>query len=111
MNRRFDWTRRRSDLLIKLLCALSGIIREWNTFISSDGDVGYLSDLDEIPTSSRAFHQSGHAGKSLRSINQAFGRLEEDRQRLIALKEWFSNDFTTVRCRFTFLVLSGDASH
>jgi Mg2+ and Co2+ transporter CorA len=105
MNRRFDWTRRRRDLLIKLLFVLSGTIREWNLFISSDGDVGYLSDLDEIPTSSPAFHQSSHAGQSLRSIKQAFGRLEEDRQRLLALKEWFSSDFTTLKL---FLSLEGN---
>ncbi len=100
MNRRFDWTRRRRDLLIKLLFALSGTIREWDTFISSDGDVGYLSDLVESPTNSQSFHNfghAGHAGQSLRSIKQAFGRLEEGKQRLIALIEWFSSDFTTVR--------------
>jgi hypothetical protein len=112
MNTSFDWTRRRRDLLNKLIIVLSGTVREWNTFISSDGDVGYFSDLDEWPTNSRELHQPGHAGQSLRSIKQSFGRLEEDLQRLISLKESLSSDFTTVRSRIALHPLcSGGTPH
>jgi hypothetical protein len=102
MNTSFDWTSQRMELVDKLLVVLSGTIREWNTFISSDGDVGYFSDLDEYPRSSPEFCQSGHAGQSLRSIKQAFGRLENDLERLISLKESLTRDFTKVGCLITF---------
>lgn len=100
----FDWTRQRRDLLTKLIGVLSGLIQEWNTFISLDGDVGYLSDLDESPDSP-GFRRPDHAGQSLRSIKYAFGRLENDRQTLELLKEALSSDLSTVRGEKTSLVL------
>ncbi len=110
MNTSFDWTRRRRDLLNKLLVVLSGTLREWETFISSDGDVGYFSDLDKFATHSPEFHQSGHAVQSLRTIKQAFERLENARQRLSYLKESFSSDLSTVRCVNAFPFVSGGMS-
>lgn len=80
------------DLVTKLHCVLSGTIREWNVFISREGDVAYFSDLDEFPSPCRP----GHAD-SLRSIKQTFGELENDRQKLISLKESLDRDFSVVR--------------
>jgi hypothetical protein len=93
MNTAFHWTRQRMDLVTKLHCVLSGTIREWNAFISREGDVAYFSDLDESPSPSRF----GPASQSLRSIKQTFGELENDRQKLISLKESLDKDFSVVR--------------
>lgn len=96
MNKSFHWTNQRMHLVTKLLGVLSGILQEWNTFISSGGDIGYLSDLATIPTNSPEFRHPDHAGQSLRSIKQQFEKLEYDRQKLVSLKESFSSDFSTV---------------
>jgi hypothetical protein len=95
------------ELLTKLLGVLSGTIQEWNTFISMDGDVAYFSEistLDDFESNSLEIHHSDRAGQSLRSIKEAFDRLENDRQRLILLSESLYSDFSTViiafSCRF-----------
>jgi hypothetical protein len=80
------------DLVTKLLCVLSGTIHEWNNFILPDGAVGYFADLDEFPSNTR--HSA--PGRSLRSIKQTFGELENDRQKLISLKESLARDFSMV---------------
>jgi hypothetical protein len=97
MKASFDCTHQRIMLLNKLLCVLSGIICEWNSFISPNGDVSYFSDLDKSPSNSLEFPQPDHAGQSLRSIKKTFDKLEKERQRLIFLKEELSKDFETVR--------------
>jgi hypothetical protein len=94
MNASFQWTRRRMDLVTKLLGVLSGIIHEWDIFLSPDGDWGYFRDLDRLPSNSPEFRA---AGQSLRSIKRAFMRLENNRQGLLSLKESLSSDFSTVR--------------
>jgi hypothetical protein len=90
MSNSFHWTRRRMDLLTKLVCVLSGTLCEWNTFISSNGDIGYFSDLDELPSGAPKWD---YTSRWLRNIKQAFEKLENDRQRLITLKESLSSDF------------------
>jgi hypothetical protein len=97
MKASFNWTLLRMDLLTKLLCVLSGTIDEWDTFISSHGDVGYFSDLDEFASNSPEFRRPDHAGQSLRSIKEAFERLKNHRRALVSLRESLSRDFSTVR--------------
>jgi len=81
------------DRVTNLLCVLSATIREWNSFVSTDGDIGYFSGLDEACSSSR----HSEPAQSLRSIKQTFKKLENDRQKLISLKESLSRDFSVVR--------------
>lgn len=97
MKTSFNWTLLRMDLLTELLGVLSGTVDEWNTFISSHGNVGYFSDLDEFASNSPKFRHPDHAGQSLRSIKEAFERLENHQQSLISLTESLSRDFMTVR--------------
>jgi hypothetical protein len=101
MNASFQWTRGRLNLVTELLVVLLGIIHEWDTFLSPDGDWGYFSDLDRFPSHSREFHV---AGQSLRSINRAFKRLENNRQRLLSMKETLSDDLSTV-CELWLLII------
>lgn len=103
MNIAFHWTRGRMDLITKLLGVLSGTLHEWNTFNSPGGDVDYLSDIGEVPNNLPQLHHLDRAGQSLRTIKKAFGKLENDRQRLISLKESLSSDFSTVRHTFHLL--------
>jgi hypothetical protein len=97
MRKAFHWTRSRMTLLTELLCLLSATIREWNTFLSPDGDVDYFSDLDEFPSNSRESRNSEAAGQSLRSIKQTFQELENFRHKLLSLEKSLSSDFSTVR--------------
>jgi len=82
------------DLLTKFIDALSGTISQWDVFISCDGDVGYLRDLDKITS---APPESHHAIQSLRSINETFKRLEDILKRLLSLERSLDRDFFTVR--------------
>jgi hypothetical protein len=87
-------------LVAELLDVLFGIIHEWDTFLSPDGDWGYFSDLDRFPSNSPEFRV---AGQSLRSIKRAFSRLENNRQKLLSLKETLSSDLSTVRGTLAFV--------
>ncbi|KAE9366797.1 hypothetical protein N431DRAFT_417671 [Stipitochalara longipes BDJ] len=107
MSTAFHWTRQRMDLVTKLLCMLSGTIHEWHAFISPDGDVGYFSDLDVFPSNSQEFRRYEHAGQSLRSIKQTFGKLEKDQQKLVSLKESLARDFSMLKI---LLSLEGNAA-
>jgi hypothetical protein len=82
------------DLLTKLIHVLSGTISQWDEFISSDGDIGYLRDLDKITSASSESH---HAIQSLRAINETFKRLEDSLKRLLSLEASLDRDFSTVR--------------
>jgi hypothetical protein len=97
----FHWTRQRIDLLAKLLRVLSGTIREWNTFISLDGGLGYFSDLEKPPSNSLEIPHPDHAGQSLRSIKQTFDKLENKKQRLISFQEKLSSGLEMVRWSIT----------
>jgi hypothetical protein len=100
MSASFHWTRQRMALLTKLLGVLSGTIHEWNTFISWDGDIAYFSEistLDDFASNSMELRHPDRAGQSLRNIKQAFDRLENNRQRLVSLKQTLSSDFSAVR--------------
>jgi hypothetical protein len=108
MNASFRWTRRRRDLVTELLGVLFGIIHEWETFLSPDGDWGYFSDLDRFPSNSPEFRA---AGQVLRSIKRAFKRLEYDRQKLLSLKETLSDDLSTASSTMTLPDISPLVSH
>jgi hypothetical protein len=99
MQRAFDWTFQRMDLLSELVDVLSGTIDEWNTFISPNGDVGYFSDLVDFPrsTNSREFRELGCPSSSLRNIKETFEKLKTHRQRLESLTESLSRNFEPVR--------------
>jgi hypothetical protein len=99
MQRAFDWTFQRMDLLGELIDVLSGTIAEWNTFISPNGDIGYFRDLDELPrsTNSREFREVSCFGSSIRNIKQTFDKLKTHRQRLESLTESLSRNFEAVR--------------
>jgi hypothetical protein len=94
------------DLLTKLIDVLSGTIGQWDVFISCDGDIGYLRDLDKITSASS---ESPHAIRSLRTINETFKRLEDNLKRLLSLEGSLDRDFSTVRKNLLFpsLFLSG----
>jgi hypothetical protein len=93
LNASFHWTLQRMDLLTKLTDVLSDTIRQWDIFISCDGD-GYLRDLDETTS---APPESHHAIQSLRTINETFKRLEGNLTRLLSLERSLDRDFSTVR--------------
>ena len=99
MQRAFDWTLQRMDLLSELIDVLSGTMDEWNTFISLNGDIGYFSDLDEFPSSanSHEIRELGCPGSSLRNIKQSFEKLKTYRQRLESLTQSLSRNFEAVR--------------
>jgi len=94
MDASFQWTCRRLDLVKELLGVLLGTIHEWDTFLSSKGDWGYFSDLDQSPSKSIEFQA---AGQSLRSIERTFRRLKRNRQKLLLLKETLQSDLSTVK--------------
>jgi hypothetical protein len=97
MQKGFDWTAQRMDLLNELLHVLSGLVDEWDTFISPNGDIGYFSDLDEFPSNSQESRELGCPSSSLRNIKQTFEKLEMYRQRLESLKYSLIKDFEVVR--------------
>jgi hypothetical protein len=99
MQSAFNWTVQRINLLSELVDALSGTIGEWNTFISPNGDVGYLSDLDDFPRSSNSneIRESGCPRSSLHHIKQTFEKLRTHRQTLESLTESLGRDFEAVR--------------
>jgi len=97
MQKGFDWTAQRPDLLNEFLHVLSGLVYEWDTFISSNGDIGYFSDLDELPSNSHESRELGCPSSSLRNIKQTFEKLEMHHRRLQSLKESLIKDFEVVR--------------
>ncbi|KAE9365474.1 hypothetical protein N431DRAFT_563398 [Stipitochalara longipes BDJ] len=99
MQKGFDWTAQRLDLLNELLHVLSGLVDEWDTFISPNGDIGYFSDLDEFPSNSNESRELGCPGSSLRNIKQTFEKLEMRRRRLQSLKESLIKDFGVLKLR------------
>ena len=94
LNESFQWTLQRMELLAKLIDVLSGTIGQWDVFISCDGDVGYLRDLDETTS---APPESHHGIQSLRSINETFKKVEDNLNRLLSLERSLDRDFSTVR--------------
>jgi hypothetical protein len=97
MQKDFDWTAQRMRLLNELLHVLSGLVDEWYTFISPNGDIGYFSDLDEFPRNSQESRELGCPSSSLRNIKQTFEKLEMYRQRLESLEYSLIKDFEAVR--------------
>jgi hypothetical protein len=97
MQEGFDWTAQRMDLLNELLPILSGLVDEWDSFISPNGDIEYFSDLDEPPGNSQKPRELGCPSSSLRNIKQTFEKLEMYRQRLESLKYSLIKDFEVVR--------------
>jgi hypothetical protein len=90
------------QLLDKFSNVLSGILKQWNAFVSPDGgDIDYFSDLQH-PFSSRSpeSQDNCHAGRSLRAIKKTFGNLQDLLQKLELLRGYLSRDFKTVSGSF-----------
>jgi hypothetical protein len=85
------------ELLSELHGVLSETYEEWNTFISPDADVGYFSDLDELPSNSPEFRHAAHVGRSLRNIKETFERLRNHRQKLVSLTDSLTKFSLAVR--------------
>jgi hypothetical protein len=85
-------------LLGKFIHVLSGIIKQWNAFVSPDGgEIDYFSDLQHPISSESAESQDNcHAGRSLRAIKKTFGNLQDLLQKLELLRDDLSRDFETV---------------
>jgi hypothetical protein len=78
----YDWTQKTRELLNQLLNVLSGIIKAWETFNSSDGDIVYFSESDYSKAASQR-----HAHRSLRAIKETFEELEGLQQKLVLLRD------------------------
>ena len=93
------------QLLGKLLNVLSGLLQQWNAFVSPNGgDIEYLSDLQStLPNKSSEFRDNnGHAGRSLRAIQKTFGSLQYHLQKLELLRDDLSRDYKTVSVKFSW---------
>ena len=108
MQKSFDWTTQRLDLINELLHVLSRLVNEWDTFISPNGDIGYFSDLDEFPRNSHESRELGCPSSSLRNIKQTFEKLEMHCQRLQSLKESLVREFGVVRPLIRLFILSAN---
>jgi len=78
----YDWTQKTRERLNQLLNVLSGIIKAWETFNSSDGDVVYFSESHYSKAASQH-----HAHRSLRVIKETFEELEGLQQKLVLLRD------------------------
>ena len=105
IKRSFNWNIDRMQLLGKLLNVLSGVLQQWNAFVSPNGgDIEYLSDLQgTLSSKSSEFRDNnGHAGRSIRAIQKTFRSLEHHRQKLEFLKDDLSTDYKTVSVNFSW---------
>lgn len=82
----------------KFINVLSGILKQWNAFVSLDGgDIDYFSDLQHpFPRESHESRDNCHAGRSLRAIKKTFGNLQDLLQTLELLRDDLRRDFQTV---------------
>lgn len=85
-------------MLGKFISVLSGILKQWNAFVSPDGgDIDYFSDLQHpVPSKSPESEDNCHAGRSLRAINKTFGNLQDLLQKLELLRDDLNGDFEGV---------------
>ena len=83
----FDWTRKTKEFLTRLQEPLSGTIKFWERFNSSNGDIGYFSDIkssDDL---------QNRINLSLRAINEIVETLEE-LQRTLDILIGFCDDYS-----------------
>jgi hypothetical protein len=102
IKRSFNWAIARMQLLGMLINVLSGLLQQWNAFVSPNGgDIEYLSDLQHLfQNESSESQDNGHAGRSLRAIKKTFGNLQDQLQRLELLRDELSTDNRTVSGNF-----------
>ncbi len=98
----FNWTLERMQLLGKFINVLSGILKQWDAFISPDGgDIDYFADLQHpFSCKSPESQDNCHAGRSLRAIRKTFLNLQDLLQKLELLRDDLSRDFKTVSGSF-----------
>jgi len=86
------------QLLGKFISVLSGILKQWNAFVSPDGgDIDYFSDLQHtIPSKSPDSQDNCHAGRSLRAMKKTFRNLQDLLQKLELLRDDLNGDFDRV---------------
>jgi hypothetical protein len=70
------------ELLNKLLDVLHKPLKAWESFNSSNGDIGYFCGTDSLPDSTQC-----RARLSLRAINEIFETLEGLQQTLLLLEK------------------------
>ena len=89
-------------MLGRFISVHSGILKQWNAFVSPDGgDIDYFSDLQHpVPSKSPESEDNCHAGRSLRAIKKTFGNLQDLLQKLELLRDDLSRDFKIVSERF-----------
>ncbi len=85
-------------LLDKFSNVLSGILNQWDAFLSPDGgDIGYFFDLEHpFPSESTHSVDTCHAGRSLRATRKTFVNLHRLLQKIELLRDDLSRDFKTV---------------
>jgi hypothetical protein len=90
------------QLLGEFINVLSGILKQWDAFVSSNGgDIDYFSDLQRpFPSKSPESQENCHVGRSLRAIKKTFGNLHDLLQKLELLRDDLSRDFKTVSGSF-----------
>jgi hypothetical protein len=78
----FDWIQKTIELLSKLSNLLSETIKEWERFISHNGDVGYFYDYASSPNAS----QRNRSAQSLACIKKRYDDLERLQRKLTFLE-------------------------
>jgi hypothetical protein len=97
------WTRQTIDLLGQLQERLSETIEAWEGFNSSDGDIGYFSDIDCSPDA----QQRRNCNESIAAIKETFEILRNLQRRLVLLEKTCQNlakAVSTVVPLFTFFI-------
>ena len=98
MKERFDWTMQTMGLLRQLLDILSETTQAWERFCSSNGDIGYFSDLKSSLNDRFAYEKIG-------AIKEAFENLTHLRYKLINLEKSCQNQAQSVSCRDPFTLV------
>ena len=86
----FDWTHQTMELVSQLLDVLSETIKAWDIFNSSDGDIGYFSDIDSLDT------PRFRTRLSLCAIKEIFEILEGLQRKLLFLEKSCRNSAEAV---------------
>ena len=92
----FDWTQQTMELLSQLLDVISKPIKAWQSFNSSNGDIGYFSRIESLSDISQC-----RTRLSLRAINETFQNLKSLQQTLLLLEKSCRQSAEAVRlCHF-----------
>jgi hypothetical protein len=81
----YDWTQATRELLSQCTNILWEILKEWETFKSSDGDIGYFFNFDYSQD------QQDQTHRSLRAIKEMFEALQNLHQKLVGLQDSCKN--------------------